>query len=89
MGVLYVAASTAWRSMRAATSASPRLLTGCISVIAPDGRPVRQVPMGDPMTTNICFCGPGLRTAKITLSATGQLVAMDWPEAGLKLAHEV
>ena len=64
------------------------LITGCISVIAPDGRLVRQVAMPDPVTTNICFGGPDLRTAYITLSGSGQLVAMDWPEAGLRLAHE-
>ncbi len=58
------------------------LITGCISVIAPDGRLVRQVPTGDPMTTNICFGGPDRRTAFITLSGKGQLVAIDWPEAG-------
>ncbi|HET6183763.1 MAG TPA: SMP-30/gluconolactonase/LRE family protein [Acetobacteraceae bacterium] len=64
------------------------LVTGCISVIAPDGRIVRQVPTGDPMTTNICFGGPDRRTAFITLSGKGQLIAMDWPEPGLALAHE-
>jgi gluconolactonase len=64
------------------------LLTGAISVIAPDGRLLRQVPMGDPVTTNICFGGADLRTAYITLSGTGQLVAMDWPEPGLRLNHQ-
>jgi gluconolactonase len=64
------------------------LLSGCISVIAPDGRLVRQVPTGDPMTTNICFGGPDLRTAYVTLSGKGQLVAIEWPEPGLRLAHE-
>jgi len=64
------------------------VISGNISVIAPDGRLVRQVKMPDPITTNICFGGPGHRTAYITLSGTGQLVAMDWPEAGLKLAYE-
>jgi len=64
------------------------LVTGCISVIAPDGRLVRQVPMPDPVTTNICFGGSDLRTAYITLSGTGQLVAMDWPEPGLRLGYE-
>jgi gluconolactonase len=64
------------------------LITGCISVISPDGRLLRQVPMGDPVTTNICFGGPDLKTAYITLSGTGQLVAMDWPEPGLRLAYE-
>jgi len=64
------------------------LITGCISVIAPDGRLVRQVKMPDPVTTNICFGGPDLRTAYVTLSGTGQLVAMDWPEPGLRLVYE-
>ena len=64
------------------------LIAGCISVIAPDGQLVRQVPMADPVTTNICFGGPDLRTAYVTLSGTGQLVALDWPETGLRLAYE-
>src|SRR3984957_13438442 len=64
------------------------LITGCISVIAPDGRLVRQVAMPDPVTTNICFGGADLRTAFVTLSGSGQLVEMDWPEAGLRLPHE-
>jgi gluconolactonase len=64
------------------------LISGCISVISPDGRLLRQVPMGDPVTTNICFGGPDQRSAYITLSGTGQLVAMDWPEPGLRLAYE-
>jgi gluconolactonase len=41
--------------------------------------------MPDPITTNICFGGPDMKTAWITLSSTGQLVAMDWPVPGLKL----
>jgi gluconolactonase len=64
------------------------LISGCISVISPDGRLLRQVPMPDPVTTNICFGGPELRTAYVTLSGTGQLIAMDWPEAGLRLNYE-
>ncbi len=57
-------------------------------MIAPDGRLVRQVATGDPGTTNICFGGPNRRTAYVTLSGKGQLVALDWPEPGLRLAHE-
>ena len=41
----------------------------------------------DPLTTNICFGGPDLRTAFITLSGTGRLVACDWPRQGLALNH--
>jgi gluconolactonase len=61
------------------------LINGGITVISPDGRHVEHHPMPDPMTTNICFGGPDMRTAFITLSWTGRLVAVDWPVAGLRL----
>ena len=63
------------------------LVNGSVSVVAPDGRLLRQVPMPDMLCTNICFGGPDLRTAYVTLSGTGQLVAMEWPEAGLRLEY--
>jgi gluconolactonase len=63
------------------------LVNGSVSVIGPSGGLLRQVPMPDLFCTNICFGGPDLRTAYITLSGTGQLVAMPWPEPGLRLAH--
>ena len=63
------------------------LLTGAITAISPDGATVDQVDTGDPMTTNLCFGGPEMRTAYVTLSATGRLVAMEWPRQGLRLAH--
>jgi gluconolactonase len=61
------------------------LLNGGITVISPDGRHIEHHAMPDPMTTNICFGGPDMKTAFITLSWTGQLVAVDWPTPGLKL----
>ncbi|MCG6203777.1 SMP-30/gluconolactonase/LRE family protein [Rhodopseudomonas sp. HC1] len=61
------------------------LVSGCISVIAPDGSLVEQVPTGDRVTTNIAFGGPDLKTAYITLSGKGELIAMDWPRGGLPL----
>lgn len=61
------------------------LMTGHISVISPAGDLLRQVKFPDSYVTNICFGGDGLKTAYITLSETGQLVSMPWPEAGLKL----
>ena len=61
------------------------LVTGHITVISPRGDVVRQVKMPDVYPTNICFGGPDLRTAYITLSASGQLGVMDWPEPGLRL----
>jgi gluconolactonase len=58
-----------------------------VTVISPSGEVVRQVLTGDPITTNVCFGGDGLRTAYITLSGTGRLVSMQWPCAGLRLHH--
>ncbi len=58
-----------------------------ISVISPTGELVEFVPTPDIFTTNICWGGPDLRTAYITLSGTGRLVSMEWPRPGLKLAH--
>jgi len=63
------------------------LATGAITVFAPDGTIVEQIATGDPLTTNLCFAGPDLRTAYVTLSGTGQLAALDWPRPGLRLAH--
>lgn len=59
---------------------------GGIVIFGPDGNQ-EMVPTGDPLTTNICFGGPGLLTAFITLSFTGRLVACDWPVAGHDLAY--
>jgi gluconolactonase len=65
------------------------LLHGGISVVSPDGRMCSHVPLPDPMTTNICFGGKDRRTAYITLSGTGRLIAIDdWPTPGLALNYE-
>jgi gluconolactonase len=61
------------------------LASGCISVIAPDGKLIEQIPTGDQTTTNIAFGGSELKTAYITLSGEGKLIAMDWPRSGLPL----
>lgn len=63
------------------------LLTGGITVVAPDGTGAELVPTGDPLTTNIAFGGDDRRTAFVTLSGTGRLVRADWPVAGAALAH--
>ena len=70
------------------------LVTGAVTVIAPDGRVLRVVKFPDPSTTNICFGGADLRRAFITLSGTGQLAAMDWTDRdwdipGLRLNYEI
>jgi gluconolactonase len=53
-----------------------------ISAFRPDGGESEFFPTADPLTTNICFGGPDGRTAFVTLSGTGQLVAFEWPRAG-------
>jgi gluconolactonase len=60
--------------------------SGGISVLSPeDGSLVDFVEAGDLLTTNICFGGEDLRTAYVTLSNSGRLVACDWPRPGLAL----
>jgi len=62
------------------------VLKGGITVVAPSGGIVEFVETpGDELATNICFGGPDLKTAFVTLSSTGQLVAADWPRPGLAL----
>lgn len=60
---------------------------GGITVIPPDGSSVEHLPVDDVLVTNICFGGPDLRTAYITSSGTGRLLAGEWPRPGLRLAH--
>jgi gluconolactonase len=64
------------------------LVNGGITIISSDGQRIEHVAMPDPLTTNICFGGEDRRTAYITLSGTGRLVATRWPTAGLPLAFE-
>jgi gluconolactonase len=63
------------------------LVNGGITIISPDGSSMRHVPTPDRWTTNICFGGPDLATAFITLSSTGRLVACDWEGPGTPLAY--
>jgi gluconolactonase len=61
------------------------LVNGGLTVISPDGEVVEHVPLPDPLVTNVCFGGEGLRTAFATLSGTGKLVSFEWPRPGLAL----
>ena len=62
--------------------------TGRINALSPeDGSVVDFVETGDILTTNLCFGGEDLRTAYITASGTGRLVATEWPRPGLALAY--
>jgi len=56
-----------------------------ITEIAPDGRVVGHFATPDRFTTNLCFGGADLRTAYITCSSTGRVVAMPWHRSGLAL----
>ncbi len=61
------------------------VVKGAIAVVSPADGAMELVEFPDPITTNICFGGPDLRTAYVTLSSTGRLVATDWPRPGLAL----
>ncbi len=63
------------------------LAHGGITIISPDGSSIEHVPMPDLHTTNICFGGPDLKTAYVTLSGSGRLVALPWPRPGLALNY--
>jgi gluconolactonase len=61
-----------------------------LTVISPEGA-VDDAPVPgefwDPLVTNLCFGGQDGRTAFITCSGTGRLIACDWPRPGLALAY--
>ena len=63
------------------------LINGGITVVSPDGGEVRHIPLPDFYPTNICFGGPDLRTAFVTLSGKGKLVAFEWERPGLRLNY--
>jgi gluconolactonase len=55
--------------------------------IAPNDATLRRHPMPDMLVTNICFGGPDMRSAFVTLAHEGKLVVTDWHEPGLRLHH--
>ncbi len=57
-----------------------------LCVVQPGGGH-EYVPCPDRFTTNVCFGGDDRKTAFVTLSGAGTLIAMDWPRPGLKLAY--
>lgn len=58
---------------------------GGVTVIPGEGGASRHIPLPDYLTTNICFGGPDLKTAYVTLSSTGRLVAFPWDVPGLPI----
>jgi gluconolactonase len=61
------------------------LVRGGISVFSPHGDLVEFHEADEVYCTNICFGGADMRTAFITLSGTGRLIAVEWPRPGLAL----
>lgn len=62
------------------------LVRGGISVFSPAGELLEFHEAPEGYCTNLCFGGPDRRTAFITLSGYGELLAVPWPRAGLALA---
>lgn len=60
------------------------LLNGGITTFTPEGA-FEHAPLPDLFVTNICFGGPDMRDAWVTLSGTGRLARLRWPRPGLKL----
>ncbi|MDX2276409.1 MAG: SMP-30/gluconolactonase/LRE family protein [Hyphomonadaceae bacterium] len=60
------------------------IVKGGVTTISPEGRS-SHVALPDPIVTNIAFGGADMRDAYVTLSATGKLVKLRWPEPGKTL----
>jgi gluconolactonase len=63
------------------------LINGGVTRISSNGERIEFFTTEDPFTTNVCFGGNDLRTAFVTLSGTGRLVALDWPAPGFALPY--
>lgn len=62
------------------------VVDGGICVFSPTGSLLERYAAPDRFCTNICFGGPDLQTAFVTLSGSGTVLALDWPRPGLRLA---
>lgn len=64
------------------------LVNGGVSVVdGESGELAAFVPTDDILCTNVCWGGEDMKTAYLTLSGTGRVVAVDWDWPGLKLAY--
>jgi gluconolactonase len=61
------------------------LINGGITEIDPSSGSSRHHPLPDTHVTNLCFGGDDRRTAFVTLSERGLLIALKWREAGIEL----
>jgi len=57
-----------------------------LCVVHLDGS-TEHIDVPDLMVTNVCFGGDDMRTAWITMSASGRLAQMQWPRPGLRLNY--
>ncbi len=79
---------TRFDSLAVASSGSicvAALHSAAVVEMTADGKRAVHHPMPDIGVTNICFGGPDMRTAYVTLSHEGKLGMMDWHEPGLRL----
>jgi gluconolactonase len=63
------------------------LLAGGITTFWPGKKKIRHTAIADPLVTNICWGGKSMKTAYVTASGIGRLLAIDWPQPGLRLAY--
>jgi gluconolactonase len=63
------------------------LLAGGITTFDPATGGTTHFALPDPLVTNICWGGKDMKTAFITASGTGKLLAVDWPAPGLRLNY--
>ncbi len=89
-GDLLAGLSGFWRFDSLAVEGSGNVAVAClrqggIVVISPEGQLVERIVTQDPYTTNICFGGPAMHTAYVTLSSHGLLGSMPWQRPGLVL----
>jgi gluconolactonase len=63
------------------------ILAGGITTFWPGTKKLRHTAIEDPLVTNICWGGKAMKTAYVTASGTGKLLAIDWPQPGLRLKY--
>lgn len=83
-------AATPWSLDSLAVEADGNVVVAALGdglcVVTPEGRILERVAIPGDVTTNLCFSGPDMRTATVTLSGSGRLVTCRWPRPGLPLA---
>ena len=68
------------------------LVDSGITVVPSGGEPVEKYTLPahivEGAVTNLCFGGPDLMTAYVTLSLSGRLISCRWPQPGLRLSFQ-